>query len=98
MSMLVSIDISKSKQGGLFLDDDLVVLTDLTPLWDVDMNGTVNGAVETWTRGGGCVRIIPMISVDAVQVVDFVAEEKTQTSSTFVGEMQSVDLKLYYQC
>ncbi|XP_012067171.1 probable galacturonosyltransferase 3 isoform X2 [Jatropha curcas] len=31
----------------LFLDDDIVVQKDLTPLWSVDMQGMVNGAVET---------------------------------------------------
>jgi len=31
----------------LFLDDDVVVQKDLTPLWDVDLEGNVNGAVET---------------------------------------------------
>lgn len=31
----------------LFLDDDIVVQNDLTPLWDVDLQGMVNGAVET---------------------------------------------------
>ncbi|XVF01620.1 hypothetical protein REPUB_Repub04eG0104300 [Reevesia pubescens] len=31
----------------LFLDDDIVVQKDLTPLWDVDLQGMVNGAVET---------------------------------------------------
>ncbi|GAB2247021.1 hypothetical protein Droror1_Dr00006903 [Drosera rotundifolia] len=31
----------------LFLDDDIVVQKDLTPLWSVDMKGMVNGAVET---------------------------------------------------
>ncbi|KAI4367355.1 hypothetical protein MLD38_023101 [Melastoma candidum] len=31
----------------LFLDDDIVVQKDLTPLWSVDLNGMVNGAVET---------------------------------------------------
>ncbi|CAM6036556.1 unnamed protein product [Sphagnum compactum] len=31
----------------LFLDDDIVVQKDLTPLWDVDLEGNVNGAVET---------------------------------------------------
>ncbi|CAA3011634.1 probable galacturonosyltransferase 12 [Olea europaea subsp. europaea] len=31
----------------VFLDDDIVVQTDLSPLWDIDMNGKVNGAVET---------------------------------------------------
>ncbi|CAL9781307.1 unnamed protein product [Musa acuminata subsp. burmannicoides] len=31
----------------LFLDDDIVVQKDLTPLWLIDMKGMVNGAVET---------------------------------------------------
>lgn len=31
----------------LFLDDDIVVQKDLTPLWSIDLRGMVNGAVET---------------------------------------------------
>lgn len=31
----------------LFLDDDILVQEDLTPLWSVDLKGMVNGAVET---------------------------------------------------
>ncbi|KAM1454029.1 hypothetical protein ACFXTO_003592 [Malus domestica] len=31
----------------LFLDDDIVVQKDLTPIWSVDLQGNVNGAVET---------------------------------------------------
>lgn len=31
----------------LFLDDDIVVRKDLTPLWSVNLEGKVNGAVET---------------------------------------------------
>lgn len=31
----------------LFLDDDIVVQKDLTPLWVIDLKGMVNGAVET---------------------------------------------------
>ena len=31
----------------MFLDDDVVVQRDLAPLWDVDLGGKVNGAVET---------------------------------------------------
>ena len=31
----------------LFLDDDVVVQHDLSPLWEIDLNGKVNGAVET---------------------------------------------------
>eukprot|EP01018_Ginkgo_biloba_P004528 Gb_39838 [translate_table: standard] len=30
----------------LFLDDDVVVQRDLTPLWSIDLQGKVNGAVE----------------------------------------------------
>ncbi|RRT45699.1 hypothetical protein B296_00054117 [Ensete ventricosum] len=31
----------------VFLDDDVVVQKDLTPLWTIDLKGKVNGAVET---------------------------------------------------
>ncbi|CAD5321719.1 unnamed protein product [Arabidopsis thaliana] len=31
----------------VFLDDDIVIQKDLSPLWDIDLNGKVNGAVET---------------------------------------------------
>eukprot|EP00249_Psilotum_nudum_P021433 c28104_g1_i2 orf=265-1860(-) len=31
----------------IFLDDDVVVQCDLSPLWDIDLEGKVNGAVET---------------------------------------------------
>ncbi|CAI9769764.1 unnamed protein product [Fraxinus pennsylvanica] len=31
----------------LFLDDDIVIQKDLTPLWSVNLQGMVNGAVET---------------------------------------------------
>ncbi|KAK4409842.1 putative galacturonosyltransferase 14 [Sesamum angolense] len=31
----------------VFLDDDVVIQRDLTPLWEIDLNGKVNGAVET---------------------------------------------------
>jgi alpha-1,4-galacturonosyltransferase len=31
----------------VFLDDDVVVQRDLSPLWDIDLRGKVNGAVET---------------------------------------------------
>lgn len=31
----------------LFLDDDVVIQKDLTALWKIDMDGNVNGAVET---------------------------------------------------
>ncbi|PKA49755.1 putative galacturonosyltransferase 14 [Apostasia shenzhenica] len=31
----------------IFLDDDVVIQRDLSPLWDINMAGKVNGAVET---------------------------------------------------
>ncbi|RWV88848.1 hypothetical protein GW17_00049040 [Ensete ventricosum] len=31
----------------VFLDDDVVVQRDLSPLWEIDLSGKVNGAVET---------------------------------------------------
>jgi galacturonosyltransferase 12/13/14/15 len=31
----------------VFLDDDVVVQHDLSPLWEIDLSGKVNGAVET---------------------------------------------------
>lgn len=35
----------------VFLDDDLVVQSDLSPLFEIEMNGKVNGAVETCHGG-----------------------------------------------
>ncbi|KAK1308073.1 putative galacturonosyltransferase 12 [Acorus calamus] len=35
----------------VFLDDDVVVQADLSSMWDIDLHGKVNGAVET-CRGG----------------------------------------------
>lgn len=29
------------------MDDDIVIQRDLSPLWDIDLGGKVNGAVET---------------------------------------------------
>ncbi|EYU34623.1 hypothetical protein MIMGU_mgv1a004198mg [Erythranthe guttata] len=31
----------------VFVDDDVVIQRDLSPLWDIDLNGKINGAVET---------------------------------------------------
>lgn len=31
----------------VFLDDDVVIQRDLSPLWEIDLKGHVNGAVET---------------------------------------------------
>lgn len=39
----------------VFLDDDVVVQQDLSPLWDVDLGGKVNGAVETCKGDDGWV-------------------------------------------
>ncbi|KAF8409161.1 hypothetical protein HHK36_005234 [Tetracentron sinense] len=37
----------------IFLDDDVVVQHDLSPLWELDLNGKVNGAVfNSWGRDG----------------------------------------------
>lgn len=46
-----SLQLFPSLNKVVFLDDDIVVQTDLSPLWEIDMNGKVNGAVET-CRGG----------------------------------------------
>lgn len=42
-----SLQLFPSLNKVVFLDDDIVIQTDLSPLWDIDMNGKVNGAVET---------------------------------------------------
>lgn len=34
-------------QKVVFLDDDIVIQRDLSPLWEIDLGGKVNGAVET---------------------------------------------------
>lgn len=31
----------------VFIDDDVVIQRDLSPLWEIDLGGKVNGAVET---------------------------------------------------
>ncbi|KAJ8626735.1 hypothetical protein MRB53_020042 [Persea americana] len=36
----------------ILLDDDVVVQHDLTPLWELDLNGQVNGAVGMWGGDG----------------------------------------------
>lgn len=47
MAYLCILQLFPSLNKVVFLDDDIVVQTDLSPLWDIDMNGKVNGAVET---------------------------------------------------
>lgn len=34
-------------QKVVFLDDDIVIQRDLSPLWEIDLGGKVNGAVQT---------------------------------------------------
>eukprot|EP00253_Pinus_taeda_P001976 PITA_01976 len=43
-------------QKVVFLDDDVVVQRDLSPLWDIDLQGKVNGAVETCRSSNPWVR------------------------------------------
>ncbi|CAH9099481.1 unnamed protein product [Cuscuta epithymum] len=39
----------------VFLDDDVVIQRDLSPLWDIELKGKVNGAVETCKGEDACV-------------------------------------------
>ncbi|KAK9747686.1 hypothetical protein RND81_02G008900 [Saponaria officinalis] len=45
----------------VFLDHDVVVQRDLSSLWDVDMKGKVNGAVETCKQGSSSYRTMDML-------------------------------------
>ncbi|KAJ6724341.1 GALACTURONOSYLTRANSFERASE 12-RELATED [Salix viminalis] len=47
VSTFLFLQLFPSLNKVVFLDDDIVVQADLSPLWDIDMNGKVNGAVET---------------------------------------------------
>lgn len=40
-------DLFPELEKVVFLDDDVVVQKDLSPLWDINLHGKVNGAVET---------------------------------------------------
>ncbi|KAL0673473.1 hypothetical protein Bca4012_001454 [Brassica carinata] len=67
----------------VFLDDDIVIQTDLLPLWDIDMDGKVNGAVETCRGEESCQRT---------------AWRKTNISSTYyhwLDENLKSDLSLW---
>lgn len=44
-------EIHPSLEKVVFLDDDVVVQKDLTPLFSLDLHGNVNGAVETCLEG-----------------------------------------------
>lgn len=44
-------EIHPSLEKVVFLDDDIVVQKDLTPLFSLDLHGNVNGAVETCLEG-----------------------------------------------
>lgn len=45
--LMIFLQLFPSLNKVVFLDDDIVIQTDLSPLWEIDMNGKVNGAVET---------------------------------------------------
>ena len=47
LPLLFILQLFPSLNKVVFLDDDIVIQTDLSPLWDIDMDGKVNGAVET---------------------------------------------------
>lgn len=36
----------------ILLDDDTLIQRDLSPLWELDLNGTVNGAVVSYLHDG----------------------------------------------
>lgn len=38
----------------VFLDDDTVVQHDISPLWELDLEGKVVGAVNSWCRDDCC--------------------------------------------
>ncbi|KAK1258299.1 putative galacturonosyltransferase 11 [Acorus gramineus] len=44
-------DIHPSLEKVIYLDDDVIVQKDLTPLFSLDLHGNVNGAVETCLEG-----------------------------------------------
>lgn len=44
---LIMLQLFPSLKKVVFLDDDIVIQADLSPLWDIDLKGMVNGAVET---------------------------------------------------
>lgn len=45
--LIITVQLFPSLSKVVFLDDDVVIQSDLTPLWDIDLKGKVNGAVET---------------------------------------------------
>ncbi|KAI6674414.1 hypothetical protein NL676_002320 [Syzygium grande] len=61
----------------LFLDDDVVVQKDLTGLWKIDMDGKVNGAIET------CFRLFP--SGEMHRTVSLLAESEREPNLVEIG-------------
>uniref|UniRef100_J3N9C4 Hexosyltransferase n=1 Tax=Oryza brachyantha TaxID=4533 RepID=J3N9C4_ORYBR len=54
----------------LLLDHDVVVQRDLTALWEINMNGKVNGAVETCTSGDGYHRLENIVNFSDPSILD----------------------------
>ncbi|KAL0302075.1 UNVERIFIED_CONTAM: putative galacturonosyltransferase 12 [Sesamum radiatum] len=76
----------------VFLDDDIVVQTDLSPLWDIDMNGKVNGAVETNFNPDECAWAYGM------NIFDLEAWRRTNITRTYhywIEENLKSDLSLW---
>ncbi|KAG4937463.1 hypothetical protein JHK85_052382 [Glycine max] len=45
--LLLLVQLFPNLDKVVFLDDDVVIQRDLSPLWEIDLEGKVNGAVET---------------------------------------------------
>ena len=67
----------------VFLDDDIVIQTDLLPLWDIDMDGKVNGAVETCRGEESCQRSSRVILISQIQSL-----QETLTQRNVLGLME----------
>ncbi|KAL5204978.1 hypothetical protein ABZP36_009849 [Zizania latifolia] len=55
-------DVFPSLNKLVLLDHDVVVQRDLSGLWEIDMKGKVNGAVETCTSGDGYHRLENLVN------------------------------------
>ncbi|XP_030549208.1 probable galacturonosyltransferase 6 isoform X1 [Rhodamnia argentea] len=74
----------------VFLDHDVVVQRDLTKLWDVNLKGKVNGAVETCQEGDASYRRMDMY----VDFTDpFVSEWFNANTCTWAFGMNLFDLQ-----
>lgn len=47
IASFMTFQLFRSLKKVVFLDDDIVIQTDLSRLWDIDMNRKVNGTVQT---------------------------------------------------